>query len=98
MQIAFQQDMFEEKSELTELRQEMKVVRESADNVRKGIFARHAELMRLVLRQQIEIQELRDLINGKKNIELKQRDGKKKISLKKMAPAVETDNIGVVDA
>lgn len=81
MQIAFQQDMFEEKSEIGDLRAEMKIVRESADNVRRGIFARHGELMKLVLKQQVEIQELRDLINGKKNIALTKKSPKKRIAV-----------------
>jgi hypothetical protein len=92
MQAVMQYDLFEEKTELSELRMEVKEIRESSQNVRKGIFKRHddlrrgqSELLKLILEQQDEIQGLRDFIAGKK----KEMSPKKDIIVKKKSTKVE---------
>lgn len=70
MMVAIQYDFFEEKSDLNDLKKEVTEIRKSADNVRRGIFARHGELMKLILKQQQEIEELKDWINGQRNRKL----------------------------
>jgi hypothetical protein len=67
MQASMQYDLFEKRTELGDIKLEVKEVKKSADNVRRGIFKRHSEIMKIVLAQQIEIQELRDILNGRKN-------------------------------
>ena len=54
------------KSETELLRDEIRLVRETTDNVRKGIFKRFEGIMNLVLAQQVQIEEL------KKNIVTKE--------------------------
>ena len=59
-----QLDIFED-IDLTTLKEEMKKVRETSENVRKGLFARHNELAKMFLAQQQEIDYLKELIKGK---------------------------------
>lgn len=53
------QFVFEEKSDLDYIRDDMKSIKESSDKVRKGIFAKHNELMRkyLELHERMQILE-----------------------------------------
>lgn len=50
------------KSETETLRDEIKNVKESTDNVRRGIFKRFDGIMQLVLAQQQQIEELKQKI------------------------------------
>lgn len=59
-----QLDMFED-IEISTLKEEMKKVRETSENVRRGLFARHNELAKMFLSQQQEIDYLKQLINTK---------------------------------
>lgn len=54
----FQLDLIKQ-SEIELLREELQKVKEAAENVRRGLFARHNELAKLYLEQQKEIQELK---------------------------------------
>lgn len=58
--------LFEEKSELDYIRDDMKSVKESSDKVRKGIFAKHSELVKkyLELNERMQIIE-RNICYGK---------------------------------
>ena len=51
------------KSETELLRDEIRLVRETTDNVRKGIFKRFEGIMNLILAQQQQIEELKQKIN-----------------------------------
>jgi hypothetical protein len=66
MKIAIQYDFFEEQSEFNDLKKKVDLISKGADNVRRGIFARHSALMKLVLKQQEEIEELRNHLYGRK--------------------------------
>jgi hypothetical protein len=66
MKIAIQYDFFEEQSEFNDLKKKVDMISQGADNVRRGIFARHSALMKLVLKQQEEIEELRNHLYGRK--------------------------------
>ena len=59
-----QLDFFEQ-LQLDSLKREMKKVRETSENVRRGLFARHNELAKMFLAQQQEIDYLKQLINTK---------------------------------
>jgi hypothetical protein len=59
-----QLDLFEE-LKFDSLKREMRKVKETSENVRKGIFARHNELAKMFLEQQKEIDYLKQLINTK---------------------------------
>lgn len=59
MSLAIQYDLFEEQSEINDLRKELLAVKASNDNVRKGMFARHNELMKMLLEHKLEIDRLR---------------------------------------
>ena len=48
------------RSEIEIVREEIKKVKEEADNIRRGLFARHNELSRLFLDQQEQIKLLRE--------------------------------------
>ena len=52
------------KSETELLRDELKIVRETTDNVRRGIFKRFDGIMNLVLTQQQQIEELKQKIGN----------------------------------
>ena len=57
-----QLDIFEE-TDISSLKEEMKKVKETSDNVRKGLFARHNELAKMFLEQKKEIDYLKQLID-----------------------------------
>ena len=59
MGLAIQYDLFEEQSEINDLRKQIMAVKASNDNVRKGLFAKQNELMKMLLVQQGEIEKLR---------------------------------------
>lgn len=50
---------FDENSKLLEIEDRIKEVGERGENVRKGLFARHTEMMRIMLNQQEEIEVLK---------------------------------------
>lgn len=54
-----QLDFFEEKDDLDLIRDELKSVKESTDKVRRGMFARHNELAKMLMdiSQRLEILE-----------------------------------------
>lgn len=56
-----QLDIFEP-SEFELIKQEMKKVKETSENVRKGIFARHNELAKMFLEQKQKVDYLEELI------------------------------------
>ncbi len=60
--LAIQYDLFEENSEFCLLKKEFEEVRKSSDSVRRGLFAKHNELMKIVLKQQEEIESLKRII------------------------------------
>jgi len=49
-------------SEVDILRKEIASLKESQDRQRKSLFAKHAELMKIVLAQQVEIEKLNVLM------------------------------------
>lgn len=57
--MALQLDFFEEKTEWDLLKEDVKVVRESSEKVRKSLFARHGELAKkyMELHDRMEILE-----------------------------------------
>jgi len=55
-----------EQSELELIKCEMKKVKESSENVRKGLFARHNELAKMYLEQKEELEKIKALIYGQK--------------------------------
>lgn len=59
MSLAIQQDLFDNPSEIDMLRTDLFAVKKSNDNVRRGMFARHNELMKLILEQRQQIEELK---------------------------------------
>ncbi len=59
-----QLDIFES-TDIFTIKEEMRKVKETAENVRKGLFARHNELAKMFLAQQQEIDYLKELIKGK---------------------------------
>jgi hypothetical protein len=64
---ALQYHLFEENSEICLLKREVEEIKHGCDNVRKGIFARHNEMMKLLMKQQEEIDQLKSLI-GKSQV------------------------------
>jgi hypothetical protein len=64
--ISIQLDLFDgPHSEEELLRLEIKAIVESQDRLRKGLFARHAELVKLVMIQQKEIDLLKQALKNK---------------------------------
>jgi hypothetical protein len=57
--LAIQLDLFEEQTEETFLQSEVDALIKAQDNLRKGLFARHNELGRIVSKQQEEIEALK---------------------------------------
>lgn len=58
-----QLDLFESnEDEIFLLRKEVKELKESMSNVRRGLFARHTDLCKFVLSQSTEIEELKEEI------------------------------------
>lgn len=59
-----QLEMFEE-NKISLLEEKIQKVKETSENVRKGLFARHNELAKMFLEQKKEIDYLKELIQGK---------------------------------
>lgn len=57
--MAVQLDLFEEMTEVDILRKELADVKQSSENVRRGIFARHNALSKLFLELKDEIDKLK---------------------------------------
>lgn len=72
--MAYQLQFFDEedKTELDYIREDMKCVKESGENVRRGIFARHNELARKYceLSERMQIIE-RNICRGDANISIR---------------------------
>ncbi|MDP4120523.1 MAG: hypothetical protein Q8876_05655 [Bacillota bacterium] len=60
--LAIQYDLFEDNSEVQILRKEILAVRASSENVRRGMFSRHSELSKMLMKQQEEIESLRSML------------------------------------
>jgi len=60
--LAIQYELFEENSDVQILRKEILAVRTSSENVRRGMFSRHVEIHKMIMKQQNEIDELRSLL------------------------------------
>lgn len=61
-----QLDLFKENSEIELLSQELTLVKERCENVRKGLFARHNEICKMFMKQQEEIDRLKHELYGHK--------------------------------
>jgi len=57
--LAVQLDLFEEQTEELFLQKEVDALIKAQDNLRKGLFARHTEMQRIISRQQEEIDVLK---------------------------------------
>jgi hypothetical protein len=57
--LAVQLDLFEEQSEEGFLQKEVDALIVAQSNLRKGLFARHSEMQRIISRQQEEIDALK---------------------------------------
>lgn len=60
--LALQYDLFEDNSDICLLRKENLEVKRQVDNLRKGFFFRHAQLEKIVLKQQQEIEKLQGMV------------------------------------
>ncbi len=63
--MSVQLDLFQEKSEVDLLREELKEVRSRSENVRRGLFARHNELAKLYCIQKEEFDEFKRMFLDK---------------------------------
>lgn len=57
--LAVQLDLFEEQTEELFLQKEVNALIKAQDNLRRGLFARHSEMQRIISRQQEEIDVLK---------------------------------------
>jgi hypothetical protein len=57
--LAVQLDMFEEQTEELFLQKEVDALIKAQDNLRKGLFARHTEMQRIISKQHEEIEVLK---------------------------------------
>ena len=57
-----QLDFFEPNDEISLMHKEIMAIDERTRNVQKGLFARHGELVKIVLKQQDEIDRLREML------------------------------------
>jgi hypothetical protein len=55
-------DFFESNDSVSLLRKEIDLIDERTRNVQRGLFARHGDLVKMVLKQQDEIDRLRQLL------------------------------------
>jgi hypothetical protein len=60
-----QLDLFNPKSEMDLIREELKQVRERSDNVRRGLFARHNELAKIYMRIEEDHEKMKNLFYAK---------------------------------
>ena len=54
-----QLDLFEAEDDMSLLRKENRALFDRVENMRRGLFARHTELMKMYIKQQEEIDRLR---------------------------------------
>lgn len=59
MAVQVQFDLFKETTDVDIMKAEMESLKESLGNVRRGIFARHNEMAKLILAQQEELDFLK---------------------------------------
>lgn len=60
-QIDIQYDLFDPRpTEMSTLKMEMESLKASQDNVRKGLFARHNEMMKLIMQLDKELSAVRN--------------------------------------
>lgn len=59
MALHVQLDMFEEQTEELFLQKEVNALIKAQDNLRRGLFARHNEMQRVISKQQEEIEALK---------------------------------------
>ena len=57
-----QLDLFDSNDEMSLLRKEIDLIDNRTRNVQRGLFARHGDLVKMVLKQQEEIDRLRELL------------------------------------
>ena len=57
-----QLDLFEENDELSILKKQIKAIDDRTRNVQRGLFARHAELVKMYLKQHEEIETIRAMM------------------------------------
>ncbi len=57
-----QLDLFQEDDEMTILKKEHKLLFERMENMRRGLFARHNDLMKMYIKQQEELDRLRAMM------------------------------------
>jgi hypothetical protein len=62
MGIHLQLDLFETEDDMSLLKKENKALFDRVENMRRGLFARHNELMKLYIKQQEEIDRLRGMM------------------------------------
>lgn len=60
--MSFQLDLFEPNDVEHYLKRDIEHVQDQVNNVRRGLFARHNELAKMFLKQQQEIDRLRDML------------------------------------
>jgi hypothetical protein len=60
--MSYQLDFFEPNDVEHFLKRDIEHVQEQVNNVRRGLFARHNELVKMFLKQQDEIDRLRDML------------------------------------
>ncbi len=68
MAYAIQFDLFESNDEISLLKKELLIIDKKYSNVQRGMFARHGEMMKLILKQQDEIDKLKSMLTPKKEI------------------------------
>jgi hypothetical protein len=61
MTTEIQLSLFGNNDPISLLMQEIEIIKRQNDNVRRGLFARQTELAKLVMQQQKEIDELRNM-------------------------------------
>lgn len=68
MSYAIQFDLFEEINDEYIFQKELDLLKKEVTNTRRGLFARHSEMMKLIMKQQEEINILKYMISSKKEI------------------------------
>lgn len=66
MACAIQLEIFESNDEISLLRREIAIVRQQSDNVRKGLFKRHSEIQKEMVRLKQDVETLK----GKERLSL----------------------------
>lgn len=57
-----QLELFEENDDMSLLKKEHRALYDRVENMRRGLFARHADLMKMYIKQQEEIDRLRGMM------------------------------------